>query len=192
MPAMLGPVTSSTRADRFEADVVGDEGLPRHHGLDHRMAARLEDQGRPVVHLGADVPLAHRHLGERGPDVQPGQCPSGPLDPSRRTSHPFTQRGEELGFAHGHPLLRTQDLRLVVLELRRHVPLGAGQRLAPLVVGRDPLLVGVGDLEVVAEDLVVSHLERRNAGAIPLPLLQAGDVLPAAVAEIAQLSSSAS
>ena len=51
----------------------------------------------------------------------------------------------------------------------------------------ESLGVGVGDLQVVPEDLVEAHLERRDAGAVALALLQGGDVLLAAVAEVAQL-----
>ena len=45
----------------------------------------------------------------------------------------------------------------------------------------------VGDLEVVAEHPVEADLERRDAGALALALLQRRDVLPAAVAQLAQL-----
>ena len=86
-----------------------------------------------------------------------------------------------------HPLLGAEDPRLVLLELRRHVALGGGQGLPPLVVGGDLGRVGVGDLQVVAEHLVEADLERGNAGALALTLLERGDVLPAAVAERAQV-----
>src|SRR3989441_2798558 len=59
--------------------------------------------------------------------------------------------------------------------------------LAPLVIGRDSRLVGVRDLEVVAEHPVEPDLERRDTGALALPRLQRGDVLLAAVARVLEL-----
>jgi hypothetical protein len=47
--------------------------------------------------------------------------------------------------------------------------------------------VGVSHFEVVAEHLVEPHLERSDSGALSLPLLQGGDVLPATVAQSAKL-----
>src|SRR5439155_1761540 len=89
--------------------------------------------------------------------------------------------------ARRNALLRPQHLRLVLLQLRRHVALGAGEGLAPLVIGRDPRLVGVRDLDVVAEHLVEADLERRDTGALALPRLQRRDVLLAAVACVLEL-----
>ena len=97
------------------------------------------------------------------------------------------ERAEQLRLARRHPLLGAEHAGLVVLELGRHVPLGGGQRLPPLVVGGHPGRVRVGDLEVVAEHLVEADLERRDPGALALPLLERGDVLPAAVAQRAEL-----
>src|SRR3989454_11487772 len=73
------------------------------------------------------------------------------------------------------------------LQLRRHVALGAGEGLAPLVIGRYSRLVGVRDLEVIAEHPVEPDLERRDTGALALPRLQRGDVLLAAVARVLEL-----
>src|SRR2546426_9103825 len=49
------------------------------------------------------------------------------------------------------------------LQLRRHVALGAGEGLAPLVIGRDSRLVGVRDLQVIAEHPVEPDLQRRRS-----------------------------
>ena len=154
-------------------------GLARHHPLDHRVPALAQRRGR-----SRRAPRAARSarltatLGERGPHVEPGQHPRGALDPRDRLAHRRAERAEQLGLAHGHPLLGAEHPRLVVLELRRDVPLGAGERLPPLVVGGHLGGVGVGDLEVVAEHLVEADLERRDPGALALALLERGDVLP--------------
>ena len=102
-------------------------------------------------------------------------------------AHPRAEPGEQLGLALEQALFGAQDLRFVLLELRRDVALGAGQRLAPLVVGGNPGPVRVGHLEEIPEDLVVADLERGDAGAFALPLLQRGEVLLPAVAEHTQL-----
>src|SRR3989441_7330707 len=101
--------------------------------------------------LGAYVRVAVGEIGERRPDVEPGEEPGGLLDPADGQRHAAPQRVDQLGLARRNPLFRPQHLRLVLLQLRRYVALGAGEGLAPLVIGRDSRLVGVRDLEVIAE-----------------------------------------
>ncbi len=72
-------------------------------------------------------------------------------------------------------LLGPQHLLLVFLQLRRDEALGVGERLVADIVLRDVREVRLGDLDVVAEDLVVADLERADAGALPLALLDARD-----------------
>ncbi len=152
------------------------------------MPALAQHEVVAVVHRRAHVavrsPRPRRAPPRRRAGRAPGRCAGSARWPAPTAA---AQRAEQLRLAHGHPLLGAQHLRLVVLELGRDVALGAGQRLAPLVVGGHLRGVGVGDLEVVAEDLVEADLERRDPGALALALLQRGDVLPAAVAERAQL-----
>ena len=83
-------------------------------------------------------------------------------------------------------LLGVEHLALVVLQLRRGEALGVGQRLLALVVGRRQVQVGARDLDVVAEDVVEPHLQRLDAGALPLARFDLRDVLPAVLAEVAQ------
>ena len=151
------------------------------------MTALAKHEIVPIVHLRPDVAAGNRALRQRGPDVEPGEDAGGALDSPDGVPDRRAERSEELGLADRHPLLGAEHARFVLLELGRDVALGGGQRLAPLVVGGDPGGVGVGDLEVVAEDLVEPDLERGDAGAVPLALLERGDVLVAAVAERAQL-----
>src|SRR5262249_62100545 len=82
------------------------------------------------------------------------------------------------------PLVRTEGLGFVFLELRRHVALGPCQRLAPLVFGRDAPGLCVGHLDPVAEDAIEPDAEARNPPARPLALLETGDPLshPAGIA----------
>ena len=48
------------------------------------------------------------------------------------------------------------------------------------------MLVGFGDLDVVAEDVVEAHLERSDAGPLALPRFDGGDVLLAVALDVAQ------
>ena len=109
------------------------------------------------------------------------------MDPLDGRPHLAAQRLEQFGLAGRDPLFGTKHLGLVLLKLRGDVALRRGQRLAPLVIGRHLGALGVGDLDVVAEDFVVAHLERRDPGPFPLPLLDRRDVLLAAVAKPAGL-----
>ena len=85
------------------------------------------------------------------------------------------------------PLLGVEDLLLVLLELGREEALGVDQRLLAHVVGRDLGQVGLGHLDVVAEDLVVADLERADAGPLPLAALELGDEGLAGAADRAQV-----
>jgi len=76
---------------------------------------------------------------------------------------------------------------LVLLELGGDVALGRGEGLAALVVFGNPTPVRVGNLEVIAEDLVVADLERANPGPGSLALLHGCEMLLAAVAQLAIL-----
>ncbi len=70
-----------------------------------------------------------------------------------------------------------EDAELVVLKLGGGEALAAHQGLASLVVGGGGLEVRLGHLYVVAEDLVVAHLQCLDAGALPLPVLEVGQEL---------------
>ena len=97
--------------------------------------------------------------------------------------HGATQVGEVLGLELELALLGGEDLALEVGDLGGHVALGIHQRLLAGVVVRHALLVRLGDLDVVPEDLVVTDLERRDAGALALALLDRQDVPLAVVGE---------
>jgi hypothetical protein len=85
------------------------------------------------------------------------------------------------------PVGRRQHPLLVLLERRRHVAFRAGQRLPPLVVARHQVLVGVGDLDEIAEHAVEADLERLDPGARALARLHLRDQILAPVAQRAQL-----
>ena len=76
-------------------------------------------------------------------------------------------------------LLRAENLVLVFLQLGRDEPLRVHQRLLANVVGRRIGQVGLGDFDVVAENLVVPDLQRFDAGAFLFARLEIGQPLAA-------------
>src|SRR5690606_8083496 len=135
------------------------------------MAAVLDLESAALVALGAGVAVSHRDLRERGMAVQLGQETRVALEDGRLLGHAVAQPPEDLGLEARHALLGIQDLLLILFELRRDVSLRIDERLLADVVVRDLILARVGDLEVVAEDLVEADLEGRDAGSLRLFLL---------------------
>jgi hypothetical protein len=97
------------------------------------------------------------------------------------------QRRIELPVAGDSPLLGGQYLALKFFELGGDKAFGVGEGLAPVVIVRDPVQIALADLDEVAEDLVVPHLERRNPGTFALSRLDAGEQLFAAAGQAALL-----
>ena len=164
----IGPGEEHDSTCFIERHVVGDERFARHHSLDDGMPAALELQRELARDLRPHVTLALGDVGQRGPDVETRQVTSGRLDPGDHLSDASPQLVQHFPLAYGDALLGTQDLGFVLLQIWRDVALRTGQRLAPLVIGRDAVAMGVRDLDVVAEDLVESDLERPNTRALPL------------------------
>lgn len=86
-----------------------------------------------------------------------------------------------------HLLLGAEDLLFVLLELLGDVALGVGEGLFADPAGGNLLLVGIAHLDVVAEDVVVADLERRDPRRLALALLDAGQVVLAVQGDAAQV-----
>ncbi len=89
--------------------------------------------------------------------------------------HLRRQLAENLRLAGQGPIPGAEHDGLSVLELRSDISLGSGEGLLADIAGRNHGALGVGNLEVVAEDTVVADPEAANAGALPLRRLQSGD-----------------
>ncbi len=76
------------------------------------------------------------------------------------------QPGEDLQFQFFQPRLRAQNLALQLLERGGREAFRPDQRLLALIVRRRAVRMRLGDFDVVAEDLVVADLQRRD----PRPL----------------------
>ena len=99
----------------------------------------------------------------------------------------FAYFGEQLLFEREDFVLGVQNFALVVFQLRRGEALGVDQSLLALIVGGGQVLVGLGDFDVVTEDVVEADLQRLDAGAGAFASLDLRDDLAAIAAEIAQL-----
>ena len=150
------------------------------------MARILEDESARGIHVGAHPAVARGDLGERSLDVEPGQGVGRGLDARDERRPLLAQLDEQLVLACLELFLGAQDLALLALERRRHEALGAGERLAPLVVRRDAVEVRTRHLEVVAEHAVEPDLEARDAGARAFLGLELGNPALARVCELVQ------
>ena len=72
---------------------------------------------------------------------------------------------EQLDLPLEDPLVGAEHLFFVFLQRRRDEPLASGDGLLAVVVGRNGVQIRFRDLDVVAEDAVVAHLQRVDARA---------------------------
>src|SRR5204863_6680004 len=108
-------------------------------------------------------------------------------DTPATSGHTLAQTVDDRSLPSCDALLGPQDLRLLLLELRRHEPLRAGHRLPALVCRGHACEVRPRHFEVVPEDLVEADLQGRDAGPLAFARLQRGDVLFPVVARSPQL-----
>ena len=80
-------------------------------------------------------------------------------------------------FEGGDTLLSAEDLLLVFLELGEDVSLGIGQGLLACPVLGHLVFVGGAYLDVVAEDIIIGYLERRDARTFALASLELKEVV---------------
>ncbi|GBD14953.1 hypothetical protein HRbin25_00840 [bacterium HR25] len=157
--------------------IVGDELPLPQHPLHHGVAAVLDPDLVALVHLGADVAVAGGRFGQGAVDVHLRHRPGRAEDAVGGRRHLSTHLLEQLPLQLHLSLPGVQDAVLQLPQLRRDEAFSPHQGLAPLVVRRHQVQVGPGDLDVVAEDLVVAQLQALDAGALPFPPLQIGQHL---------------
>ena len=161
-----------------EHHVVGNVLLPHgHQSLDHRVAALPDVDALAVVeHRTHVAPLA----GQPSEGLQAVDARHhGRVAQHRRqrTADKCHDLGIDALLQHEHLLFGAEDLLLVLLELLGDVTFGIGEGLLANPRRRDFLLVGVADLDIVAEDVVVADFERRNARGLAFALLNARKVI---------------
>ena len=173
---MFGPVRMTIASSGERCVSLGVNAAPPvSRRLHHRMPPAPDVDDAVVGQHRAHVAVRLGHLGQRGGNVQLGRGPRRREQLRGRAAIWAQHLPEELALQLQDALLGVEHQRLVLLQLGRDVALGVDQRLLADVVGRDERRVGLRDLDVVAEDLVVADLERLDAGALPLDRLQVGD-----------------
>ena len=175
---MFGPVRITIRASRSSVRSFGVTGLP----------ARASSTGcRPSTIVERVVPIDRRAARARGcAPPRPATANTSSRASARAVVRSSAARAatrpahllEQLVLEPAPPLVGAEHLGLVLLQLRRHVPLGAGQRLAAHVLGGHPRGLRVGHLDAVAEDAIEADAQAGDPGARALALLEAGDPLP--------------
>ncbi len=175
-----------------EMRVIGYELAAGQGRLQHRMPPRSDIDRPKFVQLGLDVLVAHRKFRQGRDHVDPGDGARGLEQVLRLTGDLSHHPVEDICLHVRQGLLSVEDNRLVLLELRREVASGVGERLlGNVVVGESGSLLptgeaitlgggqpGGGHLDVVAKHAVVPDLERPDAGAIPLGPFEVGDPVP--------------
>ena len=186
---MLGPVMMAMRSVRIvEVEIVGDEasGFLFGEALDDGMASGEDAHLAGIGEGGALVAILGGDLGERGGDIEFGDGGGGGADALGVRGGALADVGEEFLFEGEDLVFGVEHFALVVLQLGRGEALGVDQGLLALVVGGREVLIGAGDFDVVAEDVVEADLERGDAGALALAGFDLGDVLLAVLAEVAE------
>ena len=143
--------------------------------LHNRMPAGRNCYLRALLDLRPAVAPPQGDLRQRRVHVQLRHPLGNAADPVSSRRHLPAQGAKELLLQRQPPLVRVEDQRLVLLQLRCDVALGVGQRLLADVRLRHLVRVRVRDLYVVAEDLVVAHLQALDPQPPSLDLLERGD-----------------
>ena len=85
------------------------------------------------------------------------------------------------------PLVGIQHQRLILLQIGRDVAFGIGQRLLADIVRRYFAAMCIGDLDIIAKDLVIAHLEASDVQPVALSTLQVGNPVFGITASVHQL-----
>ncbi len=156
---------------RREVGVIGNKGLIP-GALHHRMTASGDLDDRAVVHCRTDITPAFRHLRQGRVDIQQGDALGQLAQTLALCGQLRAHLPEDLLLQLQPALVRVEDQGLVLLQFRRDVALRVGEGLLADVLRGDLISVDVGDLQIVAEDFVVAHLEALDAQTLPLGALQ--------------------
>src|SRR5208282_3190268 len=168
-------------------EVVGHELARTHSGFEHRMPSLADAHSARGIHRGPHVAAPARDFGQRRERIELAHRARRFEYRAALSLQVAQQFGEELQLQLAQARLRRKNLAFQFLQSRRGEALGADQRLLALVVGRSAIEMALGYLDVVAEDVVVTDLERGNAGARALGRLQLRDYRARARGERAQL-----
>ena len=156
----------------IEVKVVGDVILARRQlFLDDRMPTALNIDHIRLVDMWTDVFIGLGYLSEREQTIQSANQVGIHLDGWNIFAKRQDQLVEKAGFERENLLFGAQDFLLIFFQLFGDVTLGVHEGLFTDPIGRHFVLMGVTDLNIIAEDVVEGDLQAGNAGPLAFPLL---------------------
>ena len=145
--------------------------------LHDRMSAVFDGNHTVRRDFRTDIVVAHGGNRQRQQRVERLEAHRRLLDARNLRRQEVADLDEESLLQADGLLLRAQNGFLDLVQLRRHVALAVGQRLLAGIAVRHLIVVRLGDLDVVAEDLVVLNLEVLDLGQLAFLRLQVGNPL---------------
>ncbi len=171
-----------------EEDVVGHIALAhRQLRLYDGVTALLYVEHNIVGHLGAHIAVLVGSLGERQQAVETCRHRGVDLYVGNIGLHVGNKLAEETCLERQDLLVGTHDLLLILLQLLGDVTLSLGERLLAHPLWRHLVLIGVAHLKIISKHVVVAHLERGNARALRLALLDLQQVVASVARDLPQL-----
>jgi len=177
-----------------EFEIVGDKGAAWQEMFDNWVAPVADNDGIARAELRLAVIVAGRDLGQAGQAIEIGNPVSHELKALTVSADLFAEPLKQLLFELQALLLGFEHLRLEGFQGFGKESLGIDQGLLAEVIVGDGAEVGLGNLEVIAEDFVVPDLERADPGALALLGFVAGHPasgIPAEVHIVIQLRTDA-
>ena len=167
--------------------VVRHECAGRQKALYGGMAAFLHFEQIPGIHARPGEFIAHGAFGQGVEHVQFGRARGEGLYLAQRGAHLPAQLAEKIRFQLRHFFFGAQYLVLQDLQLLGDIALGVNQRLLAHEIMRHLGGLRLGDLDVIAENSVIAHLQGRDPGLFLLALLNVRQQLLAVAPHGAQL-----
>ena len=173
---------------RVEEDIVRDVALPNGELLlNDRMTATVDVDDIAVVHDGTDVAVLLCALGEGQEAIKLCQERCILLNWSDVLGKRRNEFVEELCLEGKDAFLGPHDFVFVFLEFLGDVALSLSERLLANPFGRHLVAIGIANLKVVTEDVVVANLEALDTRGFYLALLHLQQVALALVGDMAQV-----
>ena len=173
---------------RVQIHVVGDILFPgRHEGFNDGVPAFPDVQGLAVVHLGTAIVALYGLLCKARKHIHLGEDAAVHLDGGNLLLDAADELPVQAGLDGVDAVFGREDFLLVLFQLFGDITLRIHQGLLADPLRRNLVPIGVADLNIVAENVVVGYFERADAGAFRLPLLHLQEVILAACAEGAEL-----
>src|ERR1700732_885762 len=121
------------------------------------MASGADEEFAAGIELGAGVATVGGQFRKRGEDVQLGDRSRGLAQARGLCSDARAKIDEKLALDFEDALVGSENFALVFLQLRASEALGVDEGLLALVIVGREVQIGLGDLDVIAEDVVETN-----------------------------------